>query len=162
MGRLPRLRARRTRTVSRARQTLVRPEQRLHWELSPVADEKDDYRLRLVGNGGAPAPPIFCTLSGRPTLYLTADAVFTGPNPQPHVLDPAGENRIPAPALERAAGVAFLQSLNVELPERVRDRVRVLPYQVAITCRLQPIYPWSSAAECIFTVLAEAPDSHQH
>src|SRR5207245_4994775 len=42
-----------------------------------------------------------------------------------------------------------------------RERVRVLPYHVAITCRLQQIYPGNPAEECIFTVLAEAPDGHQ-
>jgi hypothetical protein len=161
LRRLLRLRSLDSRVVTRARQPLARPEQPLHWELMPASDESDDYRLRLVQADGAPAPPILCTLAGSPTLYLTGSAVFNGPNPQHHVLDPKQENRIPAPALERAAGVAFLQSIDVELPQRLRDRVRVLPYQVAITCRLESTYPGSTAEDCLLAVLAEAPDGHQ-
>ena len=161
LRRMLKMRALDSRIVTRARQPLARPEQRLRWQLITAVDDKDDYRLRLVGDDNTPAPQIFCTLPGAPTLYLTGEAVFAGPNPQPHVLDSTSENRIPAPALERAAGVTFLQSLEVELPERIRERVQVLPYQVAITCRLQPIYPGSSSEECIFTVMAEAPDGYQ-
>src|SRR5439155_6744240 len=100
-------------------------------------------------------------LPGEPALYVTEQAVFMGPSQQDHLLDPARENRIPAPALEHAEGVAFLQSLGVELPPRIRERLRLLPYQVAIDCQLKRLYPESNAEECIFSVVAEAPDGHR-
>src|SRR5207237_1034561 len=128
---------------------------------TPAETEEEDYRLRLVQADGAPPPPVFCVIAGNPTLYLTANAVFTGPPPQEHVLDPLTENPIPAPAIERAAGVAFLQSLGLELPPRVRDRVRSLPLEVAIQCELRPVHLGSSTEECCITVVAEAPDGHQ-
>jgi SNF2 family DNA or RNA helicase len=92
---------------------------------------------------------------------LTAIAVFKGPNPQEQVLDPLRENKIPAPAIERASGLAFLQSLDLELPLRIRERVRKLPFQVVITCALQPIYPGSESEDCVVNAVGEAPDGHQ-
>src|SRR5207249_4789402 len=118
------------------------------------------YGLRLVQADGTPAPPILCLLAGTPALYLTATAVFTGPEPHPQVLDAKRENRIPAPAIEQLSGVAFLQSLGVDLPPRLRERVRTLPFQVAIHCRLQPVYLGSDTEECVVSAFAEAPDGH--
>jgi SNF2-related domain/Helicase conserved C-terminal domain len=150
-----------SRIVSRDGQPLVRPTEPLKWELTPAANEDEDYRLRLVQSDGSALPPILCILPGSPSLYLTANAVFKGPNPQEQVLDPLQENRIPAPAIERASGLAFLQSLDLELPPRIRERVRKLPFQVVISCRLQPIYAGSESEDCVVNVLGEAPDGHQ-
>ena len=47
------------------------------------------------------------------------------------------------------------------MPPRIRERLHLLTYQVAIECKLQPIYAHSTVEECIVTVLAEAPDGHQ-
>jgi hypothetical protein len=141
-------------------QPLARPAEPLRWELTPAASEQEDYRLRLVQADGSPAPPILCLLPGTPTLYLTATAVFSGPQPHQHVLDAKQENRIPAPAIEQLSGVAFLQTLGVELPPRLRERVRTLPFQVAIRCRLQPIYLGSETEECVINAVAEAADGH--
>ena len=143
-------------------QPLARPAEPLRWELQPAAHEGDDYRLRLVQANGEPAPIFACVLPGEPALYVTEQAVFMGPSHQDRLLDPARENRIPAPALEHAEGVAFLQSLGAELPPRIRERLRLLPYQVAIGCQLKKLYPESNAEECIFSVVAEAPDGHRH
>ena len=90
--------------------------------MTPATGDEDDYRLRLVQADGTPPPHILCTLPSHPTLYLTAASVFVGPAPHQQVLDPLQETRIPAAAIERPTGVAFLQSLGAELPPRVRDR----------------------------------------
>ncbi|HWH69644.1 MAG TPA: DEAD/DEAH box helicase, partial [Candidatus Sulfotelmatobacter sp.] len=161
LGRLLRLRLLDSRVVNQEGQPLARPAEPLRWELTPAASPEEDYRLRLVQADGSPPPPILAVLPGNPALYLTEQAVFTGPNPQPHVLQPTQENRIPAPAIERSAGVAFLQSLGVALPPRVRERVRTLPYQVTIQCALRPIYPGSTTEDCVVDVRAVAPDGHQ-
>ena len=58
-------------------------------------------------------------------------------------------------------GVAFLHSLGVELPARLRERVRIVPFQVAINCWLQPIWQGSEVEECVVEVAAEAEDGHQ-
>jgi hypothetical protein len=150
-----------SRIVGRDGQPLARPTEPLKWELMPAANEHEDYRLRLVQADGSALPPILCIFTGSPSLYLTANAVFKGPNPREQVLDPLQENRIPAPAIERASGLAFLQSLELELPPRIRERVRKLPFQVSISCRLQPIYPGSESEDCVVNVLGEAPDGHQ-
>ncbi len=150
-----------SRIVSRGGQPLARPAEALKWQLTAAANEQEDYRLRLVQADGTPLPPILCILPGSPSLYLTANAVFKGPNPQEQVLDPLQENRIPALAIERASGLAFLQSLDLELPPRIRERVRSLPFQAMISCRLQPIYPGSESEDCLFSVTGEAPDGHQ-
>lgn len=150
-----------SRIVSRDGQPLTRPAEALKWQLTAAANEEEDYRLRLVQADGTPLPPILCILPGSPSLYLTGNAVFKGPNPQEQVLDPLQENRIPAPAIERASGLAFLQSLDLDLPPRIRERVRSLPFQAVISCRLQPIYPGSESEDCLVSITGEAPDGHQ-
>ncbi len=140
---------------------LVRVTEPLRWEISPAKDETDDYRLRLVRGDGSPVPQILCVLPGRPALYLSRDAVFEGPPPHTEVLSLAAETRIPAPAIERTSGVAFLQSLGVALPESVRERVRTLPFAVTIHCELQPIHYGSRTEDCVVDVTAAAADGRQ-
>ena len=161
LGRMLRIRLLDSRVVQPDGRQLPRMVEPLRWSLTPAVSDHDDYRLRLVQANGEPLPPVLAVLPGRPALYLTVNAVFTGPDSHRHLLDASRENRIPAPALERAAGVAFLNSLAVELPERVRARVRSLPFQVAIQCELKPNYPARDTEDCVVTVLAEAPDGHQ-
>ena len=161
LGRLLRLRQLDSRIVDREGQPLARPTEPLRWELTPATGEADDYRLRLAQADGTPPPRILCTLPCHPTLYLTANAVFAGPAPHERVVDPLQETRIPAPAIERATGVAFLRSLGAELPPRVRERVRTLPYQVVIQCDLRPGFAGSNFEECLVGVVAEAPDGHR-
>jgi hypothetical protein len=161
LGRILRLRLLDSRIVRSDGQPLARIADRLRWELSPATDEQDDYRLRLVQADGTPAPEFLVVFPGKPCIFVTQDAVFTGPDTQPGLLEPMLENRIPAPAIERASGVAFLQSLGLELPTRLRERVRMLPYQIVIQCELKPIFPQSDIEDCVVTVLAEAPDGRQ-
>src|SRR5262249_25075895 len=99
-------------------------------------------------------------LPGAPTFYLTETTLFPGPDAMEGLLDPAQENRIPAPAIEQPSGLGFLQSLGVELPSRLRERVQTLPYQVTIRCDLGPDYPGSNVEVCFIEVLAKAGDGH--
>ena len=161
LNRFLRLRQLDSRIVNHEGQPLARPTEPLRWDLTPASGEEDDYRLRLVQADGTPPPHILCILPAHPPLYLTANAVFAGPSPHEQVLDPAKETRIPAPAIERAAGVAFLQSLGTDLPPRVRERVRTLSYQIAIQCGLRPSFTGSNTEDCFFNVVAEAPDGHR-
>src|SRR5262249_40420176 len=83
---------------------------------------------------------------------------FIGPSSPPSALDPAKETRIPAPALESAAGVALLQSLGLELPPLLRNRVQRLTYTVVIQCALRQAFAGRDAEECAVSASAEAPD----
>jgi hypothetical protein len=161
LGRLLRIGPLENRVVRHDGQPLARPAEALRWEVTPAASEADDYRLRLARADGTPPPPILCVLPGHPPLYLTASAIFPGPPAHGLMLDPLKENRIPAPAIERATGVAFLQSLGAELPPRVRDRVRLVPYQVVIHCDLRRTYPGSNIEDCTVRAVAESPDGQR-
>ncbi len=158
LGRVLRLDVLRSRILASDGRALRRVNDSLRWELLPAADGEDDYGLRLVQADGQPLPRLLCVLPGRPTLYLCSDAVYVGPDDPESILDPSAETRIPAAAIEQPAGVAFLQTLGVELPQRLRERIQVLPYQVAISCELRPVYLGSDAEECAVAVLAEAAD----
>jgi hypothetical protein len=65
------------------------------------------------------------------------------------VLDPAAENRVPAPALETAAGASLLRSLDIELPPRLRERVRPLPLRAVFVCRIESNYRGSPTEYCV-------------
>ena len=160
LGRLFRSPALESRLVNRAGQPLARPAEPLRWALAPAAGEEDDYRLCLAQPDGTPCPPFCCVLPGRPVLYVTMDAVFRGPVPVEGVLDPKGETRIPAPALETAPGVTLLRTLGVDLPPRLQERVRLLPMQVTIAGELRP--PVSGRhEECALRITAHAADGLQ-
>src|SRR6266404_2646667 len=161
LRRILRMPALESRIVRHDGQTLARPAEGLRWELSPATSDQDDYRLRLVLPDGSQPPPVLCVMPGKPALYLTAEAALAGPSPHEQVLDPLEENRIPAQAIESSPGLNFLESLGVDLPARVQERVRKLSYRVVISCRLQQVYPGSNAEDCIVNVVAEAPDGHQ-
>jgi hypothetical protein len=158
LNRLFRLRALEDRMVNLEGRAFVRTAEPLRWELTHAASEQEDYRVRLVCADGTVPPSFLCTLAGHPTLYVTRDTVFPGPVLMDGVLEPSRENVIPAPAIESRAGLEFLQSLRIELPPRVRDRVRHVPVEIAISCELRPNYPGSKTENCFFTVLAESAD----
>ena len=160
LGHLLRLPALQGRIVNAQGQVLARPTDPLRWEITPAANEEDDYRLRLARSNGEPMPQVLAMFPGKPALYLTRDAVFPGPDAAENLLDLAEETRIPAPAIERASGVAFLRALDVELPGRLRERVQTLPCQVTITCELTRPYPEANQEACSVSVIAEAPDGH--
>ncbi len=158
INRLVRARALHSRIVNADGRAFHRAAEPLRWELAPAASEQEDYRLRLVDASGAPPPPVLFALSGHPTLYVTRDTVFSGPLLLPEVLEPAAENVIPAPALESRGGVEFLQSIGVELPPRIRERVRQVPVEVAIHCELAPSYAGSKTEHCFVRVFAQSTD----
>ncbi len=161
LGRVLRLRQLDNLVVDTEGLPLARSKEPLRWDVTPATKESDDYRLRLAQADGYPIPPIYCVLPGSPTLYLTAKGVFAEPVNHGGVLDPARENKIPAPAIEQASGVAFLQSLGVALPERISQRVRTMPSEITIQCELQEVFPGSTAEDCRVTIIAEASDGYR-
>ena len=128
---------------------------------SPPESGEGDYSFQLVQANGNSPPAILCVLNGNPALYVTEHAVFRGPTQALSLLDPRKENRVPAPAIERARGIRFLQQLDLPLPERIAERVRSLPLDVFIQCALRtsPFNPRTE--ECTFEVHALAADGHE-
>ena len=138
---------------------LARHAEALRWQLDPAADESGDYRLRLVQPDGQPAEHFLLVVEGTPTLYLTRDTIWRGPVLDAHALTPGEEARIPAPALETGHGVRFLRKHGVELPPRLRERVRTVVVKPRLRCEIQPTYPGAKEESCIIHVLAESDDA---
>ncbi|HVV02026.1 MAG TPA: hypothetical protein VHH88_11730, partial [Verrucomicrobiae bacterium] len=139
---------------------LDRREDTLQWALGPAESEAADYSFRLALSDGSPAPPILLVSPGRPWLYVTARGIFPGP-PSTELLDPKAETLVPAPAIESATGVNFLNSLGVPLPERIAAKVQNVPLKIQIECNLQPAYIGAKSEVCAFRVRAVAEDGHE-
>ena len=144
--------------VGESGEALLRPETPLRWELTPATDDDDDYHLRLRQGDGSAVPRFLFTLPGRPTLYVTTTAIFSGPPVEDRALDPTVETPIPAPALETATGVRFLQHLAVPLPARLAARVRVVPLQALLQAELRTISFGSETEYVVLDVTAVAPE----
>ncbi len=136
----------------------ARPSEVLRWNLEVAKTEHDDYRLLVTQADGSRIPPLLCVLEGRPALFVTHDAVFFGPPVEGGVLAPNRENLIPAPALETRNGAALLHSINVELPPRLRERVRTVPLRVVIFCALQESFPGSKTEICLIRAQAQSAE----
>ncbi|HKX60694.1 MAG TPA: DEAD/DEAH box helicase [Verrucomicrobiae bacterium] len=132
--------------------------ERLQWTLQDAAGPDDDYTLLLVRTDGSTPPPALVALKGRTLAWVSADTVYFGPRiPSTLNVTPA-VIKIPAPALESAAGVDFLGSLGLELPTRLRERVRRVPFNLCIQCEAAPIYPGSATEDCRIRLLARSAD----
>ena len=129
----------------------------LRWQLTPAANEDDDYLLRLAQADGTPVGKIMFCVTGAPALYVTADTVFTGP-PAAAMLAPGEEHRIPAGALEGRDGVELLRRLGLEMPERIRQRVETRSLRVRILASLRMANTYSQTEECLLQVQAYSED----
>ena len=147
------------RLVDKDGSPLARPAEPLRWQLAPAQDQHDDYRLQLVQPDGSPTGEIALVLTGQPTLYLTPHALWAGPPVDARALNPAAETRIPAPALETVEGARFLHSLALEMPPRLRERVRIVRLRPKLRCELQPTYPGASTEVCVIEVLGECGET---
>jgi hypothetical protein len=147
-----------SRLVSETGVPFDRPSEPLRWELGAAADERGDYRLRLVDPSGQPAGNFLFVAPGTPNLYVTRTAVWTGPALDAHALTPGEETRIPARALETGNGVRFLRRHGVPLPPRIESRVRTVPLKLRVRCEIQPMYAGACEETCIVQVLGEAAD----
>jgi len=121
----------------------------LRWNLTEPDDAHGDYSLRLTRADGTAPGPLLCVLGQRAPLYVTDTEVFRGPTQQANVLDPRTENLVPAPALESQGGVALLHALGVEMPARLRERVRIVPLVLQFDCELKATYPGANSEHCI-------------
>jgi len=137
---------------------LQRPEEPLRWQVEPASGVGDDYRLRIVDPEGALAGPFLHISKGHPNLYLTGRALWRGPEVDERVIDPGVETRIPAQALESGHGVRLLRRMGVELPQRLRERVKTVEVRPRMRCTVQPTWAGSSEESCLIEVRAESED----
>ncbi|HEX3719255.1 MAG TPA: DEAD/DEAH box helicase [Verrucomicrobiae bacterium] len=111
----------------------------------------DDYELALATGDDSSLPEIFCTLSGRPALYVTDRGLFHGPSAE--ALEAEPRKTIPAEALETIDGIRFLHATGVPLPDHLAKRVRTVPVIVTISCDLKQGY---RSEEIVVSVAARA------
>lgn len=161
LGRLLRYRQLEHHVVAETGLPFVRATDPLHWSLS-MESPGDAYCLRLTQADGTKLPPLLFTVDGNPPLYVTRDTIYAGPPTRLATLDPAKDNRIPAPALETVAGVRFLEQLHIELPSRIQQRLRRVPMQVSIRCELAVPYADARSEYCVVQVQAVSEDGQQH
>jgi SNF2-related domain/Helicase conserved C-terminal domain len=126
----------------------------LQWRLQNPENDGGDYIIRLARADNSPMPPLLVELAGEPTLYVTRTTVFEGPSDSPGLIESDRDNRIPSQALETPAGAALLVALNLEMPPRLRERVRTVPLHVRLTCRLDETWPGGSSETCIIEAMA--------
>ncbi|MBM3832017.1 MAG: DEAD/DEAH box helicase [Verrucomicrobia bacterium] len=159
LSRLFRLPVLRDRIVNEQGLPFIRATDPLRWSVAPAQDEHGDYRLRLLCPDGTPLLKYLVALPGDPWLYVTPTTVFPGPAVADEVIDPRVENLIPAPAIESRAGVEFLTGLGIELPPRIKERVKRVPLRVKISCTIEETYPGSKTENCHVTVTAQSEDN---
>jgi len=143
------------RVVTADGQPLLRAAEPLRLQLRPPEKGDGNYELALTTADGSPPPPVFCTLDGQPTLYLTERGLFSGPPAD--ALDMELHKSIPAPALESTDGLRFLHATGVPLPEHLAQRIRTVPVSVTLKCGLKPIYLGSKSEDIVISVVSKSP-----
>lgn len=147
--------------VGRSGSPLLRSAEPLRWSVTPAASADDDYRFFLMRSDGTALTDLLAVLPGHPAYYVTPDTLHLGPPKAEHVLNPSGMTAIPAPALERSSGLAFLRTLGVEIPDRLRERIRILPFQVHVGCHLQANVFHAGVEECHIKIEALAENGRR-
>lgn len=128
----------------------------LRWS-SKLSEDGLTLTLQLETAEGEPAPLPLRILRGAQTLFLSADAIFRGPN---WLHD---ESRIDTPvvmpleALATPEGIAFMSAIDIAVPEAIQSRVRHEKLRVNITASCMAKAPYSGSAEFV-TFKAEAVD----
>ena len=161
VNRLLRLTAANHVVLTQEGQPFARRAEPLRWDMRPPEAEDGDYCLSLLQADGQPAPRLFLRLPGYPTLYLSADTVFSGPPPQLGFLDPSQPNRIPAPAVETNSGMHLFQHLDVPIPERLAARIVKVSFRVKVKCDLKRRYADAPTEDVVIRVEAQSSAGNQ-
>jgi SNF2 family DNA or RNA helicase len=144
------------------RHPLVFAAEPLAWKMDEQSEGEDPhYSLQLLKSDGQPAPAFRLVLKGKPTLYLTRDAVYPGPFPLNQQLRLDMPNRIPAPALEDETGIHFLLKLGMALPKRLRDRVHHTTMTVVVDCEIDLFNDYVKSEFIAIDVTAESDDGRK-
>ncbi len=158
VGRILRRPALEDRVVNAAGELFTRAPEPIKWSLLEPDEAQADYHLRLVQADGSSLPPMSLVIDGKPSLFVGQKSIFTGPALERPTLDSLRDNVIPAPAMETPVGVQFLERLGVELPPRLRDRIRRLPMKVTLTAGLKTPNPRDPNEYCVVEAVAASAD----
>ncbi len=132
----------------------------LLWEVKEPAEADGDYTFRLMRADGQSAPFIQATFTGHPTLYLTAEGVFTGPPRESNLLRLTEPTLVPAKALESMGGLHLLDRLRAEPPPRLAARVRTVPLIPRIIAEIKRPWAGSDVEHCQLDMLGASQDAH--
>ncbi len=131
----------------------------LRWQLTAPAEPDGDYRLKLTLADGSDLPQPLIILYAKPILVVGPDTVYTVPHTLPRdLLELHMENRIPRAALESPAGVNLLQTLGLELPPHLEQRIRRVPVRLQIEAALEPLFPGSRTEICTLRLMGRSED----
>ena len=145
-----------TRLVSLDETPFQHSDQVLRWVAIEAADGQG-ITLKLELPGGTPPPAPLRVLQARDTLYLSGDMLFHGPLwfGEDTAVEP--QIQIPLPALSSSDGIAFLDKLNVPLPQCLASRIRREPLGVEIVAHCTKAAA-GSTQYAHFRVTAASPD----
>ncbi len=130
----------------------------LRWRVSEPAKPDGDYSVQLVRANGSPAPASIKTFDGRPDLYLTSEGVFTGPPPQPHLLNHAKPTLIPAKAFETIGGLRLVEQLRTEPPPRLAAKIRTVALVPRVVAEIKQPWSGSETEYCHVEILGASED----
>ena len=145
-----------TRLVTLDEVPFQRSEQPLQWT-AVEAEDGLSITMKLVLPDGSPPPSPLRVLQATSILYLSGDMLFRGPPwfGDDTAVDPLTE--IPLPALTSSDGIAFLDKLQVPLPECLASRIRREPLSVEIIAHCTKAAA-GSTQYAHFRVIAASPD----
>ncbi len=127
MGQLLRQPALADRLVTLDEQPFFHVPEPLHWECTdpaegPAEAGERSYGLQLMMADGEAVPYGLAVLPGAVDLYLSDEAVFTGPRPWMDSGEAMPRYEVPAEVVESETGVDFLRRLDVTLPPALKAR----------------------------------------
>lgn len=144
--------------VGESGEPIERVESGLKWNLTPPESIEGDYHLQLVREDGTPLKHVLLKMPGRPQLFLTPNAVYSGPQIPNLAFDPLAETRIPALALESRDGIRFLQQIQAPIPERLASRVQSVLLIPVVRAEITAPYAGNESEYCFVDLLGEDPD----
>lgn len=123
----------------------------LRW-ISREGDDNRQLILKLVTASGEPAPLPLRILRGIETHYLSSEQLFTGPPWLGDVSRVDAEIIMPMDAVATPEGIAFLDGIEVPIPDSIAGRVKheALRVKISAACKAKGTGS-SSGAE--FTIL---------
>jgi hypothetical protein len=120
--------------------------------------ESMQLHLTLITSDGVPAPLPLRMMHGARTLYLTSDTLFVGPRWFPEETRMETPVTIPLNALATQDGIAFLERIDVPLPDHISSRVRHEALSVELRANCLPRVGNSGAEFTIFKAEATGAD----
>ncbi len=139
--------------VDQSGHRLVIHPQPLRWRMTEPVGSDRRYQFELVDAAGQSPGVILCQFAGTPTLYLTSMGLFDGPPALPLGLRSETILRIPDRALETRSGLRLIETLGLDLPDRIAQRLVTVPLRPSIEARLSNRHGIASE-RCVLKVSA--------